>query len=107
MYPFLVLGTFLGMYFIVALAEELFFRGILQNLATTSLGSAVGAQALASLLFGLSHLPFRRFPNWRFALLAAIAGWFYGQAYRERRSVVASSITHALVNTASRLLLTT
>jgi len=104
MYPFLAAGTFLGMYAVVALAEEFFFRGVLQNLATASLGRPLPAQAIASIAFGIIHLPFRGFPNWRFALLAALAGWFYGQAYRQRQSVVASSITHALVNTAWRLL---
>lgn len=103
-YPWLAAGTFLGMYAVVGLSEEFFFRGILQNLATASLGSAVAAQALSSVLFGLSHLPFRGFPNWRLALLAGIAGWFYGQAYRKRNSVVASSITHALVASTWRML---
>jgi membrane protease YdiL (CAAX protease family) len=104
LYLILLPGTFLGMYAVVALLEELIFRGVLQNLATTWVGNAVVAQAITSVLFGLAHLPFRSFPNWRFAVVAAIAGWFYGQAYRERRSIVASSITHALVNTAWRLL---
>ncbi len=105
MYPFLVTGMFLGMYAVVALSEELFFRGVLQHLGAATLGSALAAQLLASILFGLSHLPFRDFPNWRFALLSAIAGWFYGQAFRRGGSVVASSITHSLVNTVWRLFL--
>ena len=104
MYLPMALGTFLGAYAAVALFEEFFFRGVLQNLAGASLGHPAGAQAGVSILFGLTHLPFRVFPNWRFAVLAAIVGWFYGQAYRERRSVVASSIAHALVVTTWRLL---
>ena len=103
-YPFLVLGTFLGIYAVVALFEELFFRGVLQNLAAVSLGSAAAAQVVAAIAFGLSHLTFRDFPNWRFALVSAVAGWFYGRAYRERRSVVASSIVHGLVVTTWRVL---
>jgi membrane protease YdiL (CAAX protease family) len=102
-YPLAAAGIFLGMYAVVALFEELFFRGILQNLAATTLGSALGAQVAASLAFGLCHLGFRGFPNWRAALVNTILGWFCGQAYRERRSVVASSITHALVTTTWRL----
>ncbi|MBI3697251.1 MAG: CPBP family intramembrane metalloprotease [Acidobacteria bacterium] len=104
MYPFLAAGTFLGMYAVVALFEELFFRGILQNLVAASLGRPVAAQAITSLVFGLCHLPFREFPNWRFAMVATVTGWFYGQAYRERGSIVAAAITHALVVTAWRLL---
>ena len=104
MYPVLALGTFLGMYLAVALFEELFFRGVLQNLLTGALGNAVAAQAVAGVLFGLAHLPFRTFPNWRFVILATLAGWFYGQAWRERRSVPAAALTHALVNTVWRMM---
>ena len=104
MYPVLAVGTFLGIYLAVALFEELFFRGVLQNLISHSLGNPVAAQLVVSVLFGLTHLPFRAFPNWRFALLATIMGWFYGQAWRQGGSVVASSITHALVVTVWKLL---
>lgn len=102
-YPFAAAGIFLGMYAVVALFEEFFFRGILQNLATATLGSSVCAQVAASLAFGLCHLGFRGFPNWRAVAVNVVLGWFCGQAYRERRSVVASSITHALVATIWRL----
>ncbi len=104
MYPPAALGTFVAMYAFVAMFEEFFFRGVLQNLAATSLGHAIASQVLASTLFGLSHLWFRDFPNWRFALLSALAGWFYGQAYRRAGSVVASGIAHALTNTTWRFL---
>ena len=90
-----VVGSIGGIYLVVSLGEELYFRGIIQNLLTPRLGLPV-AQLIASLLFGLVHLP-RGFPNWRYALVAAVAGWFYGRAYAERRSVVASSVTHTLV----------
>ena len=103
-YPLVALGTFFGMYLAVALFEELFFRGVLQNLLGGTLGSAVAAQAAASVLFGLAHLPFRAFPNWRFAILATLAGWFYGQAWRRQGSVPAAAVAHALVNTAWRVL---
>jgi membrane protease YdiL (CAAX protease family) len=104
-YPIAAVGIFIGMYAVVALFEELFFRGILQNLATASMGSAVAAQVLASLLFGIVHLPFRGFPNWKAVAVNVILGWFCGQAYRERRSVAASGITHALATTAWRVFL--
>ena len=95
-YPFEVLGSVLGIYLTVALAEEMFFRGIIQNLLGKSWGSPLPAQAVAAVLFGLVHLP-RGFPNWRFALLAAIAGWFYGRAYAARVSIVPAMVTHTLV----------
>jgi membrane protease YdiL (CAAX protease family) len=37
--------------------------------------------------------------NWRYVLLAAIAGVFYGRAWRTDRRIAASSITHATVDT--------
>jgi membrane protease YdiL (CAAX protease family) len=103
LYPALAVGIFLGMYAAVALFEELLFRGVLQNLATVTLGRPHTAQIVASVVYGLVHLPFRSFPNWRFALLAAVAGCFYGQAYRQRGSVVPAAVAHALVVTVWRL----
>ena len=57
-----------------------------------------------AVIFGLVHLPFRGFPNWTFASLAALAGLFYGRAYIEGRGVRAAMVTHALVNTVWRVL---
>lgn len=56
------------------------------------------ALLIAAVIFGLSHfnkpLPF----NWRYVLLAAIAGIFYGRAWRDRRRLLCSAITHATVD---------
>lgn len=93
-------GTFLGMLWVVALREEFFVRGLLQQWLEDWTGSLVFAVALASVLFGLIHLPYRSFPNWRFAIVAAAAGVFYGAVYWRARSVRAAMVTHALVNTA-------
>jgi hypothetical protein len=43
------------------------------------------------------------FPNWRFSLVAAVLGVFCGLAWRERRSIQASMVTHALAATAFRV----
>jgi hypothetical protein len=98
-----LLSTYITIFLFVAIAEELFFRGLLQNLLEGSLGSRPGsqyaAQAIASVLFGLSHIQHAPFPNWRYVALATIAGWFYGSAYRKHRSLMASAGTHALVDT--------
>ena len=103
LYPALAVGMFLGMYAAVALFEELLFRGVIQNLATVTLRRPRMAQILASVLYGLVHLPFRSFPNWRFALLAAVAGIFYGLAFRQASSIRASMVTHALTFTTLRV----
>lgn len=95
--------TFFGILWVVALAEEFFFRGLLQPKLSAWLGNW-GGLLLASAAFGLVHLPFREFPNWKFALLAAVAGVFYGRAYIEARAVRASMVTHACVVTTWRML---
>ena len=88
-----VLITFL----LVAVPEEMFFRGILQNLLETRLGPQ-GALLFAAVLFGLSHFNKGASFNWRYVVLATIAGIFYGRAWRVRRQVLASSITHTAVD---------
>ena len=93
-------ATFLGMFWVVALREEFFFRGLLQEWLEGWTRRTALAVALTAVVFGLVHLPFRGFPNWRFALVAAVAGAFYGRAYWQTSSVRAAMITHALVNTA-------
>ncbi|HSW50790.1 MAG TPA: CPBP family intramembrane glutamic endopeptidase, partial [Bryobacteraceae bacterium] len=68
-----------------------------------ALGNQVAGLILTSIAFGLVHLPFRSFPNWRFALIAAVAGLFYGRAYSQAGGIRAAMITHALVNTTTRV----
>ncbi len=99
----LALATFLGMLWVVALREEFFFRGLLQECMSGWTGSDAAALAATSVLFGLVHLPFRSFPNWQFVILATLAGLCYGRAYMTTRSVRAAMVTHALVNTTWRV----
>jgi len=94
-----VAAIFFGVLWVVALSEEFFFRGLLQQWMVGWTGSQNRALLGTSILFGAVHLGFRGFPNWRFALLAAVAGWFYGRAFRQARSIRASMMTHALVVT--------
>jgi len=105
-YAALVVGTFLGMLWIVALGEEFFFRGFLQQLLGRGLRSETAGLLVASALFGLVHLPFRAFPNWKMAVLAAILGLFCGLAFLRARSIRAAMVTHALVATTFRLFFT-
>ncbi len=90
-------GTGLGIFFATALGEELCFRGILQNLLEKTLRKPLVAQSIAAAAFGTVHLSFRFYPNWGFALASMVAGLFYGNAFRERRSVGAARATHTLV----------
>ncbi len=98
------IGTFAGMLWVVALTEEFFFRGLLQQWLSSWLASPLAGLLIASAVFGAVHLPFRAFPNWRFALIAAIAGVFYGRAYARAGSIRAAMVAHALTNTTWRML---
>jgi CAAX protease family protein len=99
----LVVGTFFGILWVVALGEEFFFRGLLQQWMGKWLGNEIVGLLVTSLLFGAAHLWFRAFPNWRFAIMAAIAGVFYGMAFRQTKSIRTSMVTHALVVTTWRV----
>jgi membrane protease YdiL (CAAX protease family) len=94
-----VAGAFLFTFFLIAIPEELFFRGWLQNLLERRLGR-YPALFWTAVLFGLAHFNKRAAHfNWRYVLLAALAGIFYGRAWRQQRRVAASAITHACVDT--------
>jgi membrane protease YdiL (CAAX protease family) len=85
-------------FFFTAVPEELFFRGWVQNLLERRVGRRF-ALVIASVLFGLSHFNKRSAHfNWRYVLLATLAGVFYGRAWRDHRRVAASTITHASVD---------
>jgi hypothetical protein len=86
-------------FFFIAVPEELFFRGWMQNLLERRLGQS-RALLTTAVLFGLSHFNKRavRF-NWRYVVLAALAGIFYGRAWRQERRVGASAVTNASVDT--------
>ncbi len=94
--------TFLEIFLFVAWLEELFFRGFLQNLISNSIGSQWRGQLIVSVLFGFSHIFHAPVPNWRYVVLASIAGWFYGSAFRNGGNLMACSLMHAMVDTAWR-----
>jgi uncharacterized protein len=93
--------TWIGIFFLTAAPEELFFRGWLQNFLERRCGR-LAALVIASILFGLSHFnkrnPLGSHFNWRYVILATFAGIFYGRAWREHRRIPASTITHTFVD---------
>jgi uncharacterized protein len=93
-----IAGAWIFTFFFIAIPEELFFRGWIQNLLERRMGR-MAALLLTSALFGLSHFNKRTaFFNWEYVLMAALAGVFYGRAWRRDRRVGASAITHATVD---------
>lgn len=93
------LAAFGFTFLFIAIPEELFFRGWLQNLLERRTGKT-RALLLTALIFGLVHWNKRTTGfNWRYVLMAAIAGVFYGRAWLAQRRVGTSAITHATVDT--------
>ncbi len=93
-----------GITFFTAWPEEFLFRGVLQNLFSKSLKNQWAGLAIASLIFGLSHILHAPFPNWKYVLLATIAGLFYGHAWMKSGSLLPGALVHAFVDISWHLL---
>jgi membrane protease YdiL (CAAX protease family) len=98
--------AYLQILLFVAVLEEIFFRGFLQNLLEKSLRSWWLGQLIASCIFGLFHILHAPFPNWRYVVLASIAGWFYGSSYRAGGTLLSSALLHTAVDTVWRTFFT-
>ena len=81
----------IAIYLATGVPEEFLFRGLIQNTLERALGRA--GLPIASIIFGLAHLP-----DVRYVLLATLAGVAYGWVYLATRRITASAITHALVD---------
>lgn len=79
--------------------EEFLFRGLLQNLLARSFKNRYAGWLVASVVFGFAHILHAPLPNWRYVLLATIAGLFYGRAWMKTGSLTPGTIIHALVDT--------
>jgi len=90
-------GGWIATFIFIAIPEELFFRGILLNLLERRLGPR-SALLISAVVFGFSHFNKRAAFNWRYIILATIAGIFYGRAWRNRRRLFCSGITHTTVD---------
>jgi membrane protease YdiL (CAAX protease family) len=91
--------SWLAIFAVIAVLEETYFRGLLQNLLERRIGPRWSLLVTAP-IFGLSH--FNKAAthfNWRYVLLATFAGIFYGRAWRAEHRLTASAITHAFVDT--------
>lgn len=83
-----------------ALPEEILFRALIQNCIAQRLGTNIRSLLLAAFIFGCAHLnngP-QALPNWRYMILATIAGVAYGKVYEKSSSIFASAGLHALVD---------
>lgn len=91
-------GLSLAILMFTAWPEELLFRGLLQNFLSRASKSDLAGWWTASVLFGFSHITNLGFPNWRYVILATIAGLFYGWTWKKTGSIFASALVHAGVD---------
>lgn len=82
-----------------ALAEELFFRGLVQTALIRLVRNRVVGLLAASLIFGLYHIPMF---GWSLpsALISSAGGVVFGFAFLRRRSIVTAWFLHGLADLA-------
>lgn len=90
--------SFLAIFLTIAVPEELLFRGLIQNFLQKTWGHSGRALVVTSVVFGLAHLNNGAHPDWRYVLLAAIAGFFYGRAYLQSGGLMAAALVHASID---------
>lgn len=100
----IAIGTFFGILWVVALSEELFFRGVIERALLDAWPSPLLAILVSAVLYGCSHLAYRHFPNWQDAVVTTVLGVACGMAYASTGSVRTSMVTHALTVAAARVL---
>jgi hypothetical protein len=84
-----------------ALPEEILFRSLIQNCIMQKLGASTLTLLVSAFIFGCAHLDNGPgpLPNWRYMILATIAGIAYGKVFEKSSSIFASAGLHALVDT--------
>jgi uncharacterized protein len=83
-----------------ALPEEILFRALIQDLMMQRFGTGARTLFWASFIFGCAHLDNgpQSIPNWRYMIVATIAGIAYGRVFQKSRSVVSSAVLHMMVD---------
>jgi membrane protease YdiL (CAAX protease family) len=83
-----------------ALPEEILFRAMIQNLLMIRFGRTTRTLLIASLIFGAAHLDNgpQPLPNWRYMILATLAGYAYGKVFERSRTVISSALLHCMVD---------
>ncbi len=83
-----------------ALPEEILFRSLIQNLLMLRFGPGARTLVAASLIFGCAHLDNgpQPLPNWRYMILATLAGLAYGKVFQKSTTVFSSAALHMLVD---------
>lgn len=97
-YPIAVMPIALMFFFAVALPAELIFRGVMQGIAFLRFRPSA-AIFIGAIMFGLVSInkPEGSFPNWESAIVSVLTGMIYGYVYHRTRSLLATTLLHALV----------
>ena len=87
-------------FFGTALPEEILFRSLIQNLLMLRFGANWRTLLAASIVFGAAHLDNgpQAVPNWRYMILATVAGMAYGTVFQRASTVLSSAALHMLVD---------
>ena len=87
-------------FFGTALPEEILFRSLIQNLLMLRFGESRVVLIVASVIFGCAHLDNgpQPLPNWRYAIVATVAGVAYGAVFQQASTVLSSAALHMLVD---------
>jgi membrane protease YdiL (CAAX protease family) len=91
--------TLLGLCILVPIAEEVIFRGLIQQIFVRNMGPIL-AVALAGAVFGAVHL------NAHLLVSITVFGWFLGWIYVATGNLVYPMVAHAIFNTAALAQLT-
>ena len=83
-----------------ALPEEILVRSLIQNMLMQRFGSGARTLLAASFIFGCAHLDNgpQSLPNWRYMILATVAGVAYGMVFQKASSVTSSAGLHMMVD---------
>jgi len=96
------LVSFVGIYLLIGIPEELLFRGVIQNLIEQRFGRSWLTLIVASVVFGAAHLDNATtgygVPNFAYMLMATLAGVAYGWTWRRSRKITSAALTHILVD---------
>ena len=95
------IGLTFGAIFVgTALPEEILFRSLIQNWLMQRYGFTTRMLLVSGFIFGCAHLDNgpQPLPNWRYMILATVAGIAYGKAFQKSSSVFSSVTCHALVD---------
>jgi len=83
--------TLAGLCFLVPIAEEVVFRGLIQRIFTRNMGAIIGV-GLAGAVFGAIHL------NANLLISITAFGWFLGFLYHVTGNLTYPMVAHAIFN---------